>query len=382
MLGDETTPLPVRQTCELAVEALYRKTEKKKKKKDSENQIDSRHLSSIGGEEEKKEESKQQKSGKGVIDSLGPSSGTKEAKSREANTSSVRSEEYEWFRYEEDNEYRDAQFNTVDPSEPYPDCASRDVPWLAEQLMNPNEKLWNRYRSLFTLRNLNSPESITAIATALEKDTSSALLRHEIAFVLGQLRPCEAVCDLALQRDVKETEEEKRKLSPHTSPDSPSPSSSHSLADAETTAAASPVSQMSERACADTNKERGSEKDTVRGGLGGKEDENERKEVISKIIGVHTPEGAANVAANALITCLTNEREHSMARHEAALALGSLGASPEAGDIKWMNSDQTIRSLVIDTLQKYRYDTDRVVSESCLVGLDSMQDELGISLGV
>lgn len=146
-LADEETPLPVRQTCELAVEALYRKTEEKKKKeKDSENQIEAQQVHKIGAEEEGREgggEGKQQpKHEQGVVDSL--CSDTKDAKSREERKKDARSEEYQWFRYEEDNEYRDAQFNTVDPSEPYPDCTSKDVPWLAEQLMNPHEKLWNR----------------------------------------------------------------------------------------------------------------------------------------------------------------------------------------------------------------------------------------------
>lgn len=49
--------------------------------------------------------------------------------------------------------------------------------------------LWDRYKALFTLRNIkDSTEAVIALARALDEDTKSALLRHEICFVLGQLR--------------------------------------------------------------------------------------------------------------------------------------------------------------------------------------------------
>ena len=41
-------------------------------------------------------------------------------------------------------------------------------------------------------------------------------------------------------------------------------------------------------------------------------------------------EAAASEAAQALIHCLDNPSEHPMARHEAALALGSLGSDARA----------------------------------------------------
>lgn len=47
--------------------------------------------------------------------------------------------------------------------------------------------LWNRYRAMFSLRNINTAESVLAICDALQKDTTSALFRHELAFLLGQL---------------------------------------------------------------------------------------------------------------------------------------------------------------------------------------------------
>jgi deoxyhypusine monooxygenase len=54
-----------------------------------------------------------------------------------------------------------------------------------------------------------------------------------------------------------------------------------------------------------------------------------------------------------LIPVLANKDEHAMVRHEAAEALGSIG-TPEC----------------IETLGMYSQDLEKVVAESCVVGLD------------
>eukprot|EP00535_Pseudo-nitzschia_heimii_P005392 CAMPEP_0197182672 /NCGR_PEP_ID=MMETSP1423-20130617/6554_1 /TAXON_ID=476441 /ORGANISM="Pseudo-nitzschia heimii, Strain UNC1101" /LENGTH=455 /DNA_ID=CAMNT_0042633127 /DNA_START=169 /DNA_END=1536 /DNA_ORIENTATION=- len=48
--------------------------------------------------------------------------------------------------------------------------------------------LIERYRAMFSLRNRGGEESVKQLCRALVDDTSSALLRHEVAFVLGQLQ--------------------------------------------------------------------------------------------------------------------------------------------------------------------------------------------------
>lgn len=73
---------------------------------------------------------------------------------------------------------------SVDPSPP---AAETNVPQLKETLMNQNESLFARYRAMFSLRNLGTEEAIVALAEGL-KDTTSALFRHEVAFVLGQVQ--------------------------------------------------------------------------------------------------------------------------------------------------------------------------------------------------
>lgn len=67
-----------------------------------------------------------------------------------------------------------------------------DVEELGRKLMDTNAPLFVRYRAMFALRDLASPPDIpTAVPAvlALAKGfaDSSALFRHEIAFVFGQL---------------------------------------------------------------------------------------------------------------------------------------------------------------------------------------------------
>lgn len=61
---------------------------------------------------------------------------------------------------------------------------------LEQILVDREEKydLFERYRALFTLREINSEESMIAICQTLTKDnmkTCGALLKHEVAYVLG-----------------------------------------------------------------------------------------------------------------------------------------------------------------------------------------------------
>ena len=55
-------------------------------------------------------------------------------------------------------------------------------------LMDSSLSLFQRYGSLFALRDRGTSTAVLGLCRALLEDTSSALLRHEIAFVLGQLQ--------------------------------------------------------------------------------------------------------------------------------------------------------------------------------------------------
>lgn len=74
-------------------------------------------------------------------------------------------------------------YMSVDPAPP---ADSLDIQSLKDTLLNEQASLFDRYRAMFSLRNLATPESILALSEGLK--AGSALFRHEIAFVLGQLQ--------------------------------------------------------------------------------------------------------------------------------------------------------------------------------------------------
>ncbi|TLD13176.1 uncharacterized protein PgNI_03767 [Pyricularia grisea] len=85
-----------------------------------------------------------------------------------------------------------SDFVSVDPAPPMPE-QDRSVEELGKTLMDTSLPLFLRYRAMFALRDLASPPdlptavpAILALARGLTED-KSALFRHEIAFVFGQL---------------------------------------------------------------------------------------------------------------------------------------------------------------------------------------------------
>ena len=89
--------------------------------------------------------------------------------------------------------YFDSDFKSVDPAPPLSEAQlSTDIAELQTTLLNTALPLFERYRAMFTLRNLASPPSLTTAVPAIHALASgfadtSALFRHEIAFVFGQL---------------------------------------------------------------------------------------------------------------------------------------------------------------------------------------------------
>ncbi|XP_057512604.1 deoxyhypusine hydroxylase-B [Actinidia eriantha] len=74
-------------------------------------------------------------------------------------------------------------FLSVDPAAPA-SCSSADQ--LREVLLDEENSMYERYGALFALRNHGGDKAITAIIESL--GAKSALLRHEVAYVLGQLQ--------------------------------------------------------------------------------------------------------------------------------------------------------------------------------------------------
>ncbi len=57
---------------------------------------------------------------------------------------------------------------------------------LKDVLMDPKRSLFHRYRAMFSLRNMNNDAAAAAIADGF--GDNSALFRHEVAYVLGQMQ--------------------------------------------------------------------------------------------------------------------------------------------------------------------------------------------------
>ncbi|XP_075997747.1 deoxyhypusine hydroxylase [Genypterus blacodes] len=86
---------------------------------------------------------------------------------------------------------------SVDPAPP---AAKKSVSELRTILLDESLQLFERYRAMFALRNMGSEEAVLALGDGLQ--CSSALFRHEIGYVLGQLQHPAAVPALraALER--------------------------------------------------------------------------------------------------------------------------------------------------------------------------------------
>ncbi len=81
-----------------------------------------------------------------------------------------------------------SEFESVDPA---PASREGDVPRLRSSICDEEERMFQRMRALFALRNIGGGDSIEALAAAFT--SKSALLKHEIAYVMGQMQDSRAV---------------------------------------------------------------------------------------------------------------------------------------------------------------------------------------------
>jgi len=93
-----------------------------------------------------------------------------------------------------------SEFGSVDPAPPSEGLA---VEGLRATLCDENEKMFQRMRALFALRNIGGRPAVDSLANAFESE--SALLKHEVAYVLGQMQDDHAVPHLISRlEDLKE----------------------------------------------------------------------------------------------------------------------------------------------------------------------------------
>lgn len=81
-----------------------------------------------------------------------------------------------------------SEFGFVDPA---PASDGNSVADLRTTICDEDEKMFQRMRALFALRNIGGEDSVEALAAAF--GSASALLKHEIAYVLGQMQDDHAV---------------------------------------------------------------------------------------------------------------------------------------------------------------------------------------------
>lgn len=93
---------------------------------------------------------------------------------------------------ENDKKIEVSQSNSVDPA---PSINNNKKKLTEDQLeilyLNENESLFKRYRAMFALRDINSKKAVQVLCKGF--NDKSALFKHEIAFVLGQMMNKEAV---------------------------------------------------------------------------------------------------------------------------------------------------------------------------------------------
>ncbi|KAL6308397.1 ARM repeat-containing protein [Sparassis latifolia] len=74
------------------------------------------------------------------------------------------------------------------------DTSDASIASLRDTLVDKNRSLFERYRAMFALRNIGTPAAVDALAAGFSDD--SALFKHEIAFVFGQLLSAHSVPSL------------------------------------------------------------------------------------------------------------------------------------------------------------------------------------------
>ncbi|XP_072762343.1 deoxyhypusine hydroxylase [Anoplolepis gracilipes] len=118
-----------------------------------------------------------------------------------AETCELALDRLKWLKCNSNTEsLQENPYSSIDPAPPM-EITNVDV--LKEILLDENKSLFDRYRAMFSLRNLGTKESILALTEGLK--AGSALFRHEIAFVLGQLQ--EEVSVPGLRASLENTEE-------------------------------------------------------------------------------------------------------------------------------------------------------------------------------
>lgn len=100
-----------------------------------------------------------------------------------------------WLQGSKNDRHRNEEkslYNSVDPT---PASSETNIDKLSAILTDSRKSLWERYQALFSLRNINTDDSIKTLSKGLTCN-DSALLRHEVAYALGQAKSPVATAEL------------------------------------------------------------------------------------------------------------------------------------------------------------------------------------------
>ena len=81
-------------------------------------------------------------------------------------------------------------YKTNDPAPPFNRQTKEysNLDQIEEILFNKEESLFNQYRAIFTLREFNNESAVALLCKTFQKEFGfSALFKHEVAFILGQM---------------------------------------------------------------------------------------------------------------------------------------------------------------------------------------------------
>ncbi len=93
-----------------------------------------------------------------------------------------------------------SKYMSVDPAPPF---QGKSIPELESILLDTSQSLFERYRAMFALRENGSDEAVIALAKGF--DDTSAVFRHEIAYIFGQMQ--NALALEVLQKRLKDSSE-------------------------------------------------------------------------------------------------------------------------------------------------------------------------------
>lgn len=85
----------------------------------------------------------------------------------------------------EKEKLQESLYASTDPAPPLALETDYTIPQLQDLLNDQKKPLFDRYRAMFRLRDIGSSEAISALASGF--DDPSALFKHEIAYVFGQM---------------------------------------------------------------------------------------------------------------------------------------------------------------------------------------------------